>query len=173
MSRRVIEPGPLTFAELRRDHQSAKDTDTSRKVIEKFVGDADALRFQLLSIPTFQPIESTIVEAVVTKRLTPEMFDYVAWRERGAQERPIRELYAMIDNARRSVPGWEADKTRVEELEALYAEGADVDPLIAKGLGVPLSSKDEALFMLDGRHRLFAAVAAGPGELPVYVLMPA
>lgn len=77
----------------------------------------------------------------------------------------------MIDNARRSVPEWEADKTRVEELESLYAEGADVDPLIAKGLGVPLSSKDEALFMLDGRHRLIAAVAAGAGELPVYVVV--
>lgn len=61
-------------------------------MVRKFVGDVHVHRFQLLSIPTFQLIESTIVEAVVTKRLTPEMFDYVAWRERGAQERPIREL---------------------------------------------------------------------------------
>ena len=61
----------------------------------------------------------------------------------------------------------------MEELEELYAYGVEVDPLV----GVPfdnkfvISSDERAVLLVDGRHRTFAAVAAGIETLPVYVLI--
>jgi ParB-like chromosome segregation protein Spo0J len=52
----------------------------------------------------------------------------------------------------------------------LYAQGDDVDPLIA--IERPqrvLSSGDKALIVIDGRHRTFAAADAGVDSLPVFV----
>jgi len=118
------------------------------------------LGFALLSIPTFQLIESVIIESVARKRLTPDLFDYKAWRRSGALEGPMRDLFAYFDRERRKVPEWHEHKARVEELEALYAAGAQVDPLIARTIDqLPLSSGEVAVFMLDGRDRLFAAAA--------------
>ena len=82
----------------------------------------------------------------------------------------MRSLFAYIDSARRQIPEWAVHKARVEELEALYAAGAQVDPLIARLFDqMPLSSGAEIVFMLDGRHRLFAAASQGVDELDVYV----
>jgi hypothetical protein len=170
LPRRVLQTGPIAFDELRLDNQTPEELQLTRQVIEKNAGPPDTLDFTLLSVPTIQLIESAIIESIARKRLTPEMFDYTAWRRGGAPEAPLRELFAYIDWARRQIPKWAAHKTRMEELEALYAAGAQVDPLIARLFHqLPLSSGDETLFVLDGRHRLFAAASQEVDELDVYV----
>jgi hypothetical protein len=169
--RRVLDRGPIVFDQLRLDNQTAEELQLTRQVIQTVAGPPDSLAFVLLSIPTLELIESLIIESVVRKRLTPEIFDYKAWRRSGALEGPMRDVFAYIDRERRKDPESEEHKTRVEELEALYAAGAQLDPLIAKPLDqLPLSSGADAVVVLDGRHRLFAAAGQGVDELAVYVV---
>jgi hypothetical protein len=123
--------------------------------------------FALEEVPLIDLIESFIVEAQLEGRLH-EVWDYEAWRARGAPETQLREVFAHIDEARRQLtpkhtPG-------LLELESLYAGGAAVEPLVAKERDFALSSGDKALILLDGRHRTFAAARAGVDRLPVFVL---
>ncbi len=96
------------------------------------------------------------------------MWDYEAWRAKGAPEAQLRAIFAHIDEGRRQ----ETPKhtPRLVELEALYARGAAVEPLVAKERDFALSSGDIALIILDGRHRIFAAARATIDRLPVFVL---
>lgn len=97
---------------------------------------------------------------------------YQDWRRRGAPEAEARALFARADAAQRANPAFEAELPIVEALERLFAESAPIDPLIARSLEQPLSTGDEALFIIDGRHRLLAAASTGVAELEVYVGRP-
>jgi ParB-like chromosome segregation protein Spo0J len=57
-------------------------------------------------------------------------------------------------------------------LERAFLEKGPTDPLIARSLERPLSNGEEALFIVDGHHRLLAAAATDVAELRVYVGKP-
>ncbi len=77
-------------------------------------------------------------------------------------------MYAdSYDAARQRRP---QDNPRLDRFTALYANGEDVEPLVAMQSDRVLSSGDKALILLDGRHRTFAAAPAGVERLPVFVL---
>jgi hypothetical protein len=124
--------------------------------------------FALVEAPLIDLIESVIVEAHLEGRLGQEFWDYEAWRAQGAPEAQLREVFAHIDDARRQVTP--KHTPRLLELESLYAGGAAVEPLVAKERDFALSSGDDALILLDGRHRIFAAARAGVDRLSVFVL---
>jgi hypothetical protein len=107
------------------------------------------------------------VEAHVEHGLQ-EIWDYQAWRAAGAPEDRLRAVYAQVDEARRQ----ESPKftPRLNELEALYAEGATVEPLVAMERDFTLASGDKALILLDGRHRTFAAARTNVDRLQVFVV---
>jgi len=120
-----------------------------------------------MEVPLIDLIESLIVEAHLERGLQ-ELWDYEAWRAKGAPEAQLREIFTYIDESRRQ----ETPKftPRLLELESLYAGGAAVEPLVASERDFALSSGDKALILLDGRHRTFAAARAGIDRLPVFVV---
>jgi hypothetical protein len=72
-----------------------------------------------------------------------------------------------------ALSGVEGDRdVAFEQDESTVAGGAPTDPLIARSLEVPLSTGDEALFIIDSRHRLLAAAATNVDELEVYIGKP-
>jgi hypothetical protein len=124
--------------------------------------------FALQEIPLIDLIESLLLHA---HERGEAAFDYEAWRAEGAPEAPLRAEFAgAVDAARERSP---EDTPRVDDLAALYAQGEDVDPLVAIERERVLSSGDKALIVIDGRHRTFAAADAGVDRLPVFVLVRA
>jgi ParB-like chromosome segregation protein Spo0J len=65
------------------------------------------------------------------------------------------------------------DNRLLDTLVELYAQREEVEPLVVMERERVLSSGDEALIVIDGRHRLFAAANAGIDSLPVFVLVRA
>jgi hypothetical protein len=103
-------------------------------------------------------MESLLVEA---HDRGDRAFGYEAWRAEGAPDAPLcTEFAASSAAARERRP---QDTPRLDKFVALYAQGDDVDPLIA--IERPqrlLSSGEKALIVIDGRHRAFAARAETP-----------
>ena len=123
--------------------------------------------FALEEVPLNDLIESLILEAhdLGNARNT---FQYEAWRADGAPVAALREEYAATyDAACKRRP---QDMPLLDNLTMLYADGEDVDPLVALPRDRLLSSGDKALIVVDGRHRTFAAAQAGVEHLPVFVL---
>jgi hypothetical protein len=167
--RRVLDPGPFTFAELELPHASDHDIEIAQRVAAKFFPGVE-LRFGLVAVPTFELIESSQVDAAIRGEFPVDV--YQDWRCRGAPEAEARELFARADAAQRASPAFEAELPIVEQLERLLAENAAIDPLIARSLEQPLSTGEQALFIIDGRHRLLAAASTGVAELEVYIGRP-
>jgi hypothetical protein len=82
-------------------------------------------------MPLIELIESLIVESHLERGLKESgLFDYEDWRANGAPEASLRDVYATIDEARRiDTPQF---TPRLNELEALYAGGAELEPLVGK-----------------------------------------
>lgn len=145
---------------------SENDRETARRLRDKqFPGVEHA--YALFTIPLFELIESSFVEAVSRGVFSRD--DYINWRQRGAPEDEVLEAFAADAKRQRQDPSFAAELVRIEELESLVSAGSRIDPLIGCSLGVPLSSGEEALFLIDGRHRLLAAMAVEVPELEVYV----
>ncbi len=128
------------------------------------------MTFALFTVPTFEVIESSFVDAVLRKAVAAQLYE--DWRRRGAQEGEARKLFADADKEQRRNPAFAEELARIEALERLFAEGASTDPLIAGTLEVPLSTGEKALFVIDDRHRLLAAAATDVGQLEVYIGTP-
>jgi hypothetical protein len=69
--------------------------------------------------------------------------------------------------------GGRKTRPRLDNLATLYAHGDEVEPLVAIQSDRVLSSGDNALILIDGRHRTFAAAHVGVERLPVFVLLSA
>lgn len=166
MPRRLLDPGPFDFDQLSLRHATEADLDTARRVKKKFFPDAELI-FAKYAVPTFELIESNLVDAISQGKFPVEAYE--AWRLQGASESEAREAFARADAAQRRDPAFAGELAQIEALERLIREGAELDPLIARSLEMPLSTGEEALFIIDGRHRLIAAAATNISELLVYV----
>ncbi len=169
MPRRLVDPGPLNFSELRLPNARAHDLHVAQRVQEKFFPRAH-LEFSLFRVPTIELIESSFVDAVIRKEIPAPVYE--SWRLRGGPEAELRALFNEADAAQRRDPGFAGELVQIQALEKIFAEQVATDPLIARSLEVPLSTGEEALFIIDGRHRLLAAAATSVAELEVYVGTP-
>ena len=165
MSRDLINPTPRTFDELQGAHQSLQDLEKARRVMKKFVpGD---LVFQLWSVPVHELIESGFVEAILREQIPPD--DYAGWLQAGAPRRWLFDAYGQVFAHRREhEPEWAAEQAIVDALTTIYATGR-MDPLIGARMESALSTGEKAVFIIDGRHRLYAACAAKVPNVEVYI----
>jgi hypothetical protein len=169
MPRRVMDSGPFTFDQLELPNASECDLSTARHVMEKFFPNV-TLSFSLFAVPLAELLESNFVDAVLRKQMPAEA--YHEWRQRGASEQELRALFEAAGDQQRQRPEFADELPRVEMLERQYRAGESTDPLIAASIQQPLSTGWDALFIVDGRHRLIAAAATGVDELEVYVGTP-
>lgn len=169
MPREVIDPGPFRFTEIHGSHRARDEQFQVGRLLRLRGAEPPRCEFALEEIPLIQLIESMVVESHLERGLQEAgVFDYEAWRANGAQDAPLCDLYAKIDESRRiNTPQF---TPRLVKLEALYASGAAVDPLVAMEREFALSSGDNALILVDGRHRTFAATRANVDRVPVFVL---
>lgn len=137
--------------------------------MEKFFPNR-TLSFSLFSVPLLELLESNFVDAVMRKEMPADA--YHDWRRRGAPEEDLRVLFAAAGEQQRQRPEFAGELPRIEMLERRYRAGEPTDPLIAVSLGQPLSTGWDALFIVDGRHRLIAAAATGVDVLGVYIGTP-
>jgi hypothetical protein len=169
VTRRLVDPGPYSFDQLQMPHAVDSDVDVARKMMDKFFPGVE-LSFALFEVPLTELVESSLVEAVSRKTLAPEV--YLDWRSRGASHEEARTHFAASDAHQRRDPAFADELKRIEALEDLFAKEAAMDPLIARSLEVPLSTGEDALFIIDARHRLLAAAATGIEALHVYIGKP-
>jgi hypothetical protein len=164
--RQVIDPGPFRYTEIHSRSRPPEERIEVTKILRMNGGAPASATFRLEEIPVIELIESVIVGAHLDRGLSQSgLFDYDAWRAAGSPEAPLRNVLATIDHARRiDTPQF---TPRLTELEALYARGGSVDPLIAKERDYKLSSGDNALKLLDGHKRSFAVARTDVDRVPV------
>jgi hypothetical protein len=166
--RQVIDPGPFRYTEIHGPRRSSSEQFHVGRLLRQHGLQPTRCEFALQEIPLIDLIESLLVEA---HDRGDRAFDYEAWRTEGAPEEPLRAAFAAsYDAARERRP---QDNPRLDNLAALYTHGEEVEPLVAMQSDRVLSSGDNALILLDGRHRTFAAAHAGADRLPVFVLLRA
>jgi hypothetical protein len=165
-----IDQGPFRFTEIHGPHRTSDQRfHVGRLLRDRGINPARC-EFALGKIPVIELIESLLLEAH-DKGQGGNTFEYEAWRAEGAPEAPLRaEFAASYEAARERRPDQTA---QVDILAALYANGEDVEPLVAVPSDRVLSSGEQALNLIDGRHRTFAAAQIGVEDLPVFVLVRA
>ena len=164
MSRVLLDPTPRTFDELHA-HQTPQDFEKARQVMSKYV--PGELAFQLWSVPMHELIESNFVEAILGERMPPN--DYAQWLRAGAPRPWLFDTYGQVLAYRRQhEPEWAAEQAIIDALGTVYATG-NMDPLIGARMASELSTGEKSVFIIDGRHRLYAAFAAEVPALDVYI----
>jgi hypothetical protein len=169
VARNVIDEGPFRFTEIHGPHRSLAEQFHVAALIRECGFLPPRCEFELEEVTLIDLIESALMEAYYARG--DRAFDYEAWRAKGAPEAPLRAEFAdSYDSARERRP---EDTPLLDNLAALYAHGAEVEPLAAMRSDRDLSSGEKALLLFDGRHRTFAAAHAGVERLPVFVLLRA
>lgn len=104
------------------------------------------MTFALYAVPMSEVIECALIGAILRN-----------------------EFPAALYEQRRGDPDFAKELPLIEALERVYADGGPTDPLIARSLKRPLSTGDEAFYIVVRHHRLFAAAATDVADLQVYV----
>jgi hypothetical protein len=95
--------------------------------------------------------------------------DYAQWLRTGAPRQWLFDVYSqVIAHRRQQEPQWAAEQMVIDALAEVYATG-EMDPLIGARMQSGLSTGEKSVFIIDGRHRLYAAIAGGIPELEVYI----
>lgn len=169
MPRRLIDLGPYEFHQLDLPHASNRDRVVAQRVHERFFSNTD-VTFALYAVPMSELIECAMIGAILRGEFPAATYEH--WRRRGTLEHDARETFAKAQAEQRRNPVFAQELPLIEALERLFREGGPTDPLIARSLERPLSTGEEAFFIVDGHHRLLAAEATDVAELQVYVGKP-
>ena len=82
-----------------------------------------------------------------------------------------RQSGAQVETAalsREHEPEWAAEQAIIDALATVYAT-ENMDPLIGARMGAGLSTGEKSVFIIEGRHRLYAAFAAKVPNVDVYI----